>query len=736
VIANQARDPMRDRVPAMVATGRRKSYRAAGWWAGLVVAALAVLLWNGNPQMLNPADITWIDADDPFQHVMGWEQFRGSPLLQYPITKNEGYGLERGSALVYSDAIPIAALVLRPFSPILPRPFQYLGWWAVLSLVLQGYWAARLIRLRTDRTAVIALGAGFLMVAPVLLNRIGIHTALTSQWTILCALWLYFSSSEPRARRWALLLLLAISIHAYLFVMVGAIWAANLVKCRIARTLTRRDLLHAGATVIAVATWMHALGYFLVGRGAAAGGGNSRIDLVNFVCGISWSTLLPDVKGNLDPNAWDGYAYLGVGLLGLLVGSAVVRIVRRVRGGGSRETSPGVEASSPVAAPDRVAVSWIPLIVVAAGFLVFAVSNHVLFGGDEILTYPWPGFMRTVTATFRGQGRMIWPTYYVLVLAILWFVIRTWRPRTLAYLLAAGLVLQVIDFREGARLMRVGTSGSGLVKPLRDPIWATVATRYRKLVSIPAFHGQPDRHTLAWFSARNGLGSNIGYFSRMNPRRQQQGAERALEEVLSAHYDPETVYYFPHAETWNIAKLTASPHDLALVADGHHLLVPGGNPAGTARPDDVVVPPLGTELSFAASGTGQGLLLDGWSWREAWGTWSDSKTPSFLLPLPRGYRGKLRIVLRWLGHAAPGVRQSAIIRFDDAEFTVGFAADAVPQDSTFDVVATHDWIAVRIRIRRPVVEVDGRLLGVGLIAVRMTNPDARAPDAPGAHPPP
>src|SRR4051812_3116095 len=117
----------------------------------LIAAAIAVVLWNGNPRMMDPTDVDWIAVDDPLAHVMGWEQFRASPLVQYPIARNEGYGLERSSTLVFSDSIPVVALVLRPLSPILPHPFQYLGWYAVLSVVLQGYWGARLIRLRSDR---------------------------------------------------------------------------------------------------------------------------------------------------------------------------------------------------------------------------------------------------------------------------------------------------------------------------------------------------------------------------------------------------------------------------------------------------------------------------------------------------------------------------------------------------------------------------------------------------------
>jgi hypothetical protein len=681
----------------------------------LVIGAVVVLLWNGTPRMLDPTDMTWLTGDDPFAHVMGWEQFRASPLLQYPIAKNEGYGLERSSTVVYSDSIPAAALLLRPLSPILPHPFQYLGWWVVISLVLQGYWGARLVQLRSDRLSHAVLGAGFFMVAPVLLNRIGLHTALTTQWLILCALWLYFSSCEVQSRRWLGLLLLAISVHAYLFVMVAGIWAANLVKCRLARTLGWRHLWQVAVTLVIVAGWMHCLGYFMVSKGAAAGGGVTRFDLLNFIAGREWSWLA-ELHGNQELNAWDGYAYLGLGLLGLCAASVVVVIVRRARRG------PATEAFRP--APPIV--SWIPLTVVVCGFALYAASNKVLLNGREILSYPWPAVMGPIVATFRGAGRMIWPTYYVLVLAVLWLAIRSWRPRALTWIFTGCLAVQVVDFLGGARLMRAGVSGPELLKPLNDPIWTTIAARYHKLVSIPAFHGQPDRHTLGWFAARNGIGTNIGYFSRMNPPVQQRGAQRALDEMLGGAYDPDTAYYFPHLEIWNIAKLTASARDLAVIADGHHLLLPGGDPARTEKPPaDVTMPPLGTWLSFGIDGVGGGYLLDGWSWREGWGTWSDAKTASFILPVPHGYRGKLQVSIRWLGHTAPNGEQKVHILFEQTEFQVWFRADAVQQEDNFEVVPTHDWIPVRVRIRKPIVASDGRALGLGLIAIRLSEPESR-----------
>src|SRR5690242_3523457 len=118
------------------------------WLLAVTVGGLAFFAWIGYARTLDPTSLRWIFHEDPFTHVMGWEQYRNAPLLQYPITKNHLYGLEWSSSIVFTDSIPIAALVLRPFSALLPHPFQYLGWWVLLSMILQAYFGARLVLLR------------------------------------------------------------------------------------------------------------------------------------------------------------------------------------------------------------------------------------------------------------------------------------------------------------------------------------------------------------------------------------------------------------------------------------------------------------------------------------------------------------------------------------------------------------------------------------------------------------
>jgi hypothetical protein len=97
--------------------------------------------------------------------------------------------------------------------------------------------------------------------------------------------------------------------------------------------------------------------------------------------------------------------------------------------------------------------------------------------------------------------------------------------------------------------------------------------------------------------------------------------------------------------------------------------------------------------------------------------------------VPVGYRGTLRISIKWLGHLAPERSQAVDISFDQTAFHVRFPAEMTDQIDKFDVVPVHDWIVVRTQLRRPVVADDGRLLGLGLVAIRLSERDAAAPGA-------
>jgi hypothetical protein len=687
------------------------------WLIALAIGGAVFLLWLGYAPTLDPQDLTWISTPDSFTHAIGWEQFRHAPLVQYPITRNELYGLEWSSTIVYSDSIPIAALVLRPLSAVLPYPFQYLGWWALMSVILQAYWGAKLALLRSDRLRDAAIAAAIFATAPVMIERVGFQTALGSTWLVLWALHKYLASRDAALVSWAGLLLLSVSVHAYLFVMVGGIWIAHLVSCRMRGQLARRELALAGATPIVVAAWMHALGYFVVGQGAVVGGWRSNFDLLGFVAPSPGARLgvLPAAYGSV----FDGSEYLGLGVVLLLIASAVAYVVRRRRSSLPRPVPGGP--------------SWTPLVVILVGFAACAITNQVMVANRVVVALPLPHVVDVAYQALRGAQRLMWPTYYLVVAATLWLAFRAWPRRARVPVLVAAAAVQLVDLHGVAALRRDAIEGPGMTRRLDDPIWATVAQHYRRLVSVPSKYWQADWMTLAEFSARNRLGCNLAYTSRTDHVARLAGARAYVRSVVEGTYDPDTVYYFPSSALWNVARRTMDPRGLAIVADGLHLLLPGGRAwvARTDPPPSGGSPLLGTWISFADPDS-DGLLLDNFWWRESWGTWSGVGASWMVLPVPPHER--VRVTFKWMSSAPIGTAQPVRVHLDDLTFDVRLPRPEVSRLQSFEVTTSSRLLDVRFEVAgsRP-PRPNERSIGLGLIAARVQRAaDAIDDDVPAA----
>jgi hypothetical protein len=699
------------------ATGERgesQPVTATQRWLWLFAVALgcAVFSWIGYWPTLNPRSLSWIFHEDPFTHVMGWEHFRNTPLLQYPITKSDLYGLEWSSSVVFSDSIPLVAVLLKPMSGVLPKPFQYLGWWVFATLVLQAYWGAKLVMLRSQRFVDAAVGALLFATAPVLLERAGLQSALGSHWIILCALWLYLSSTAPRHKAWAFVLFLSAGVHAYMLVMSGAVWLAHLVACWRHGTVGKRDLIISASTLVGLIAWMHALGYFMAG--AAEGIWRSHFDLGAFAApsrGVRLD-LLPPVRHQ----AWDGSAYLGGGLLLILLATLAIFAVQRVR---KVQVTDREEAA-------RQQVSWVPLLVCVAGFVAFAITNRVTILNHELFSFSLPGFMERIYAVFRGGNRMIWPAYYLAILAIVWAVLRTWPGRTSTFALLAACVVQLIDLDGMAAIKRNEVKGPPLTRPLNDAAWSVIAQHYREIVSVPSTTHQDGWPTISWFAAEHRLGTNVVYVSRYDWPRVAAATRRRSVGWRTGKYDANTAYIFPSEAVWELARHTIGPDDLAVVADGFHLILPGGrkwSSGSSDPPQPRDVPLIGQWISFVDDAS-TGLMLEGWSWHEWWGTWTDGEHSWLVLPVPANER--VRVTFRWTARAPRNMQQAVRVQLGESMFDVTFN-DKEEREDTFEVFSPTSLLDVRLRVASPLPRrhvrnygvKELRSIGVGLKAARV-----------------
>src|SRR5688500_17161104 len=105
--------------------------------------------WIAGLSILDPRQIGWLFHGDWQWHFLGWHFFRHEPWHHPPGTLTP-YSEPIGTALGYTDSIPLVALLLKPFTPLRPNPFQYLGLWLLLCFALQGFFGSVLVRTWTQ----------------------------------------------------------------------------------------------------------------------------------------------------------------------------------------------------------------------------------------------------------------------------------------------------------------------------------------------------------------------------------------------------------------------------------------------------------------------------------------------------------------------------------------------------------------------------------------------------------
>lgn len=180
------------------------------------------------PRALNPMNIAWLEGGDSATHYLGWAFFRHSPWT-FPLGLNPSYGLELSNAVIFSDSNPLFALIFKPFSALLPEPFQYFGFWFLTCFILQSWFGWKLTGLVSRNVVLQLLGAGLFLFVPAMIIRMGVHLSLAGHFLVLAALYLALRPfTQKRCLAWGALLGATALVHAYLLAMVALIWTRTL----------------------------------------------------------------------------------------------------------------------------------------------------------------------------------------------------------------------------------------------------------------------------------------------------------------------------------------------------------------------------------------------------------------------------------------------------------------------------------------------------------------------------
>jgi hypothetical protein len=706
------------------------------WWASLAAClligltnAFALLGWSG----INPANLGWVQGD-PATVQIGWTFFRYETGWHWPLTWSDRLGYPLGESVSQVDLIPLAALLLRPLSSVLPEPFQYLGLYVCVSFILQAYFALRLCDIVLDGRPLLVLGGALLLVgSPAVTWRLFGHFALTSHWLILASLFAYFRDpSRIGPSRWMLPFFVVVCVAGAINPYLGALclllgWTA------VARLLLERRcsaFWAAGFSLILMgllATSLVAAGFITSPDGSSYEGAGYGYYSMNLLAPIDpeayRSIVLPRLPAATG-GQYEGYNYLGLGVLFLLGLNLLLR---------------------PQNVLQLINRKTVPLLIAAALFTAAAASSTMTLGSWTVIHFEVPRALRFLIHSLRSSGRLFWPTHYLLILVAIVLTARGWRSPWSELLILGALLLQGADLADLRAKVRERFT-QHIESPLRSPQWHELTNAHDHLFVLPAWQCDIDatpggRHGYAIFgmlAATQRMGTNSYYSGRMSSEQFRRHCQEIPAAAMTGDLDPKTAYVVndDFVISWGVNGLAS--HRCEIV-DGFNLCTSdptggGPGPAWLSRVQQhVPVYRPGEQIDFTSSGNAKPFILRGWSQPETWGTWTEGSEAGFLVRLDQQRPSALDLaasVHAFVNERHPNldvavsVNRQPVARWNFTEEDVDGVRHAfIPAD----VVGTHSILHVEFAMSQPArpaslgLSNDTRLLGIGVRELSFTD---------------
>ncbi len=500
----------------------------------MILSALFFILIYG----VKVLDVTYTDwllcGGDLSQHYLGWKFFRNAPWQWY-IGMMNNIAYPYSESIIFTDSIPLFAVIFKVFQSLLPGSFQYFGLWGLLCFVLQGCFASLILRRylygSRQKELQAMIGSLFFVLAPILIRRMYWHTSLGGQWLLLLAIWIFIEHDRwsgefsKMVGIWGFVGFLCAAIHLYFIPMCGVILLGFL----IVDWLKNKKILRFFAPMLAygacgfVTIWL--LGGLYSGMDDGAPGlGYYSFNLDGFYNPQEWSALFSDIKNYAD-GQYEGFAYLGFGVLLLCVIAMIALAAylfserlyrwRQIRGYCTRHQNLMVG------------------VLMGLILVVMAASPEVSFGNRLLFRIPITHGIEEIWAILRSSGRLIWPAVYMLMIFVIYMAVRgltylgnrctgmITENRTqimITILLIFCLGIQIYDISpQLANKHREFANEQIYFSELESPFWeqAVSARQIRHIVFADKNHmNQEQLYSFAEFASDHDITINDFYFAR------------------------------------------------------------------------------------------------------------------------------------------------------------------------------------------------------------------------------
>lgn len=412
--------------------------------------------------------------DDLSQALIGARYFIFDSW-HFPLLKTKLLGAPDGTVIIFTDSIPLFAIIAKLIWFILPKGFNYIGIWYFLVWTLQPVSAVYALRS-------IGIKKFFPTLCVILMSTAmpawwfrGGHAALTGHFLILFSIGNYFHlRGDIQARKsWIcswLTVIFAALVHAYLLLMVLLITIAGVLDGVWDKDSSIKYLAifrsFFGLIILIALLWM--VGYFH-GFEARSGFGYYSMNLL--------SPIVPQISGlfpgrkiiDATGGQYEGYNYLGFGIL-IILGAALIKIRKWFK---------------------QLICNFIFLTIACIAMVLFALSNKIYFGNTLILEV----FLREDFGLlqFRSSGRLFWPVSYLILLAGVVLINRFYSSRRGKFILIISIIFQIIDVSAVQQNIINYVRSAEPRNPFVNDLWKHIVTTHNNIIFLPTFYCSLDR---------------------------------------------------------------------------------------------------------------------------------------------------------------------------------------------------------------------------------------------------
>jgi len=465
----------------------------------------------------------------------GWYFFKND-IWRFPLGSNPNYGISLGNSIIFSDSIPILALLFKSLRSFISGNFQYFSFWYFICFYLQLLFSFKILKKFTNSIPYSLVGSLFFLIAPIFIYRINFHATLSGQWILLFTLYLgLFYKADKEKLLWFLLLILSSLIHFYFMAVIAVIYSLlrifNLKFEKENFYTLLKDFLTI--TPILLLT-LYIVGYFEIRMADSLGVGFayyklnilSIFDPINSHSSISWSWFLPDIKLSAGEEI-EGFNYFGLGQIMMVLFALILLINKNYK-----TNLVSIKSNKEI-----------KIFLIISLFLTFwALSNKISLG-TYTLEIPIHKYLFAALSIIQSSGRIFWIVNYLLLILSIIIIFKCFDKKKSLLIITLFLIIQVADVSAGLKKNLRPFTPFNSTDDSKDQIWEALAKKYKilkttYLISWSKFYG-----SFAYFIEKNYIEkTNIVSLARMNRKAAAEARYHLYNNFRNKNLASDTIY--------------------------------------------------------------------------------------------------------------------------------------------------------------------------------------------------